>query len=1748
MTDKKLTLRALAFALACLMLFPCLPVVANADSAPQTVTTTLDLAEDKLFVFDLSKGSVTIGSTFSGQGYVKNGNTWSIGTLEGAHDAGNKYYIFQSGTKTVNLEGRTLTLTATDIDNSLMINKTVVHDPVNNTGVVQTWAAAATGRTSTANYIRIGGGSSAVQGTFDVTIDDIWSTARTNTDNFGAGASGISVYSANAGNFKVTLRLKGDNRLEHLFYCNSKTNSSLTITNGAGTLDPIGSLTVIAEQDVTKKSQSSSYYMNPLDPNSTDSNNARLTLNSWDSVIGGYDGHADVYNLNLAGGVIYAGASEQENCTAIGAGGNGTGVIKIAGDAIVTAVTHSTGNAIGGGIAHIATGGAGVVTIGENADDTCRVYAYNFGIFGLNRVPRNSNGYGTSNKTELDMARHVPGTAIGGAGSIKVAGSSGTVTINGGTVVAQSLGGTAIGGGSTVGIGQNGAGGAATVTINGGNVRAESIGMTLTSVMKNKDVAKGTSHTVEPGTAIGGGSSIAKIGGEATVNINGGNIYATGIGGGGSTYDVGGNADVTIIGGQMVSTTGIGGGTSVKASGGTATVVMNGGTVVSGGIGGGFSQTYGYANGTVKIDGGSLNSTMAAAPVNTAGEPVQLTRVSLFYEDFSVDKDKITKLTLQKMGEGYTIKDVYTDENGMIYLWIPEDDGVTLATVASKGNLINFTPNDEPDRIINANDIGALIYDSTMPRYIVTIAGSSYYSLFQDAAKIAPFYGSMIVEGGAFVYYLTKEQECNLSPYIGVISPGGDKIIQPNNQLLTPVAGNPNLYVGSAYVQSNVTIWYEIEVGGEKFFAIDLSAGDVTITEQAGGGLTITQAGYTLSGYKGKIYLTSAGYPTSNTVTVHSEAGDSSNISIHADELTVVSNGPVLSIESGCVDLTFGSEDNLMHSVDGAPIYVGDGGTHGAKLNLAVDGTDSIKLNTSATDSPIIMGPGTLDLNNGGGFLNIGKVGDATSQIAVGEFNLASKNDKYTAELYRGKYSYTVVGYVQDSKLYPPGTNTNGQSFSARGIHEIYTGVESTIEFDEVNYKLIVTLTVKNPAMNIGYCKVTPPGDDSDEITDLVLKSKTDKTIVLEIGGDAFEKGNLTIMAATAGDIPHVIHGSVNDGKYVYDGQAHSITAMVNTSLFEVWYSSTEELKEENYDLAGSTTEPGYTDVGVYTVYYYIQEKGNADPEREYNAVVGSAQLEIVKGTNEWILDLECSDVICGKDPNPRATAKWNNVGIVYTYYIDNGELGKVDGADQKIDDPLVFFKNVSEQSDYYVIATVPAGEIAGTGDVNYDALISNPVYFQALKLDAYSGKGRQLDRVQDGNTEALPVANNDAFSAYYKTQSAGVGSRLDFFGLDENNQPVQRTLPDQTRITMIVFSGATAEYYYYVVDGNGISKISLTEFRPMGETGNANYYQPESGTATEYQFCFEYRDMSSGSLDVRLNESQTVRVACQLTWDEQLLAIQQKIERLEVAGGYESISITVNPNVNGMGYKYLAFRIQGTYEAPGQTPVAFNLVNVESALAISALANNDTTTDSLSPVVATNDILVFCLGGVNEPVNKQYTLILSNVPAGKYDLEVIADVRLRAGMANDSHILQGIIKAGDDTFLNRATRRYTLVDENNDQRISVSTRTDVRVVPKTAEGQLVTATTTALNFVVLSENEASITMIGVRLYQKNANGGYNLMRDIGRDGLVIINGIVNNEFSIDISALGDSIANGTYRIEFIYEGRSCFCNIVVAK
>lgn len=464
------------------------------------ITYTFHKTKPNYIYLDLALDSVFIGKngTYSGSVY-RNG---VVEKVSGKHDANNKYYVYQ----TTESNRATCGLQA---DNSF------VRPPypsvkrnggqewsqyiINNTdvdAVIENWVTdvAAANRKGTKNRISV---FPVANTSFDLIIDNIYSTYQKQSQQRTTG--GISFEPVNTSNCKLTIFTKGDNRLGNIHYYNKTSNGSSIIFEGEGSL-------TVADVDLTLLGQASGL-------TGADAKKGYFG-NYYCSAIGGNDdGTREIcYGIEINSGILFAGSTVAENCSAIGGGGNGLGEVTINGGT-VTAVASTTGTAIGGGIGFSSMGGKGIVTINGG-----NVYAYN-----------------------LDNKRGIPSSAIGGAGSSASVGTEGIVTINGGNVYAYSALGTAIGGGSS----KTQKGGDAYVYINGGMTIAES----------------GSGAGIGGGSACTGGSNTSGYiynGGTATIeitNLKGTPIIRTGsIGGGDSKDPKGGkigSADINISGGDI---------------------------------------------------------------------------------------------------------------------------------------------------------------------------------------------------------------------------------------------------------------------------------------------------------------------------------------------------------------------------------------------------------------------------------------------------------------------------------------------------------------------------------------------------------------------------------------------------------------------------------------------------------------------------------------------------------------------------------------------------------------------------------------------------------------------------------------------------------------------------------------------------------------------------------------------------------------------------------------------------------------------------------------------------------------------------------------------------------------------------------------------------------------------------------------------------------------------------------------------
>ena len=97
------------------------------------------------------------------------------------------------------------------------------------------------------------------------------------------------------------------------------------------------------------------------------------------------------------------------------------------------------------------------------------------------------------------------------------------------------------------------------------------------------------------------------------------------------------------------------------------------------------------------------------------------------------------------------------------------------------------------------------------------------------------------------------------------------------------------------------------------------------------------------------------------------------------------------------------------------------------------------------------------------------------------------------------------------------------------------------------------------------------------------------------------KNGTYTITKAS---LPVVASGYSGE----YDGKDHGITVKMGQSDAVVYYAETE-LTGQDYATAGSTTNPAYTKVGEYTVYFYVATGGNYEPD----PASGSQTVRILK-------------------------------------------------------------------------------------------------------------------------------------------------------------------------------------------------------------------------------------------------------------------------------------------------------------------------------------------------------------------------------------------------------------------------------------------------------------------------------------------------------------------------------------------------------
>lgn len=479
--------------------------VSAQDVFPDNYTDESNALQGRnVIYYNLGLGDVVLTPSVA-SGYIWTGTKWEKTDNGGAHTHGYYYHIIVDPEKRFQGDPDAFRrayqypVTATNGGPVEIVNQ---KDAV---GVLEAWNIAAdqlkqAGHRQVSEYqITVSCGDG-----YYILLDNVWSTYQSSGSS---NLSGGLAFHPQKNNAKLRVYLKGDNRLGNVFYTNTILNDSRYTHpdpypyEGRHDFDKTNIIFYSADPD--NKGTLTVGDINPrLD---SDVHGA----NYYNSVIGGSDDRDKENSKGIVffSGTIFAGATPNDVCSAIGAGGNGEAYVAIHGGS-VTAVTSSTGTAIGGGIGWSEWGGKGTVIINNG-----EVNAYNKGIV------RDVDGNPT----------FVPAAAIGGGSSFFKKCYEATVKIYGGTVRAESVGGVAIGGGgSGFGDGSN-----AKVSIYGGDITAKSV--------KGDKNEYGLADDIAPGSSIGGGTGGVGggeveegpgRGGDCEFYMEGGTLKAGSVGGG----------------------------------------------------------------------------------------------------------------------------------------------------------------------------------------------------------------------------------------------------------------------------------------------------------------------------------------------------------------------------------------------------------------------------------------------------------------------------------------------------------------------------------------------------------------------------------------------------------------------------------------------------------------------------------------------------------------------------------------------------------------------------------------------------------------------------------------------------------------------------------------------------------------------------------------------------------------------------------------------------------------------------------------------------------------------------------------------------------------------------------------------------------------------------------------------------------------------------------------------------------------
>ncbi len=1007
-------------------------------------------------------------------------------------------------------------------------------------------------------------------------------------------------------------------------------------------------------------------------------------------------------------------------------------------------------------------------------------------------------------------------TAIGGGGN-----DYGEVTITGGKVKAIANGtGTALGGG----IGWGGGGGTGNITITGGEVFVANYG---------------------EGVAIGGGSSRGSAGSDGTVNITGGNVTAISTG-----------------------KTAIGGGNSRDRDGGNANIKISSGTVKATTIGSGYGKN-GYKNSNVTIVGGSINSLISTQPTN-GSEPVHLTRATIYESDEIQANIAISSL------EGinnYGLKDVKTDNNGTLYLWIPNGKEITGA--------IDRTGTEYTGSIAT-KAVGMLHHNSSKNYYSVKCSYNNDLTLYTDSELTSSFSGSLTAASGTNVSFWVKANKYNSTNYYSLktYKSNADNTMS----ILTPEKDSNisnGLYHYTLMLDTDKDIWFETSDGTTNRLSLDLLLGNIILNDNK-----VTVGGYTLSNYTGKYNLTSGGISTGSTLIIKSGTHE-----IIADRLVVDTNNSAIRMEGGTLNLSSSSYENSMKSSNDEVIHL----YNGSNLNLTDTG-GSLKLETTKNNTSTIGGDGNVKITKNGGFLNIITKGTA-SQI--------------TAKNYTYKLATSISNTVLPYSVTLSGRTIIGYSSNYSGTRKMYNKNHAHTASSGAEFKAIGVEYVDY----VEGSTITPSiSDDNNAVFTI---QNTPSTAYVENGGNILTKdtdytfttsgttGTLAVKGTSITD--HLVVALVNeqelaividsvDQTYEYDGKAHSIDVRViyPRENVKIQYSTdNSNWQEESIN---------YTDPGIHTIYWKVSADG-------YIEKTGSNKVTIGSAPNYWTKALTIKSLRLGETPNPNAEAKWGTETIIYEYSKSPND-GFTDVPPDKI-------------GGYYVRATI--AEKPGL----YGGLTSDAVRFYIEPTAVYIKDLYTMDKLTTfagiaPSTKGV-LSNDKSFSVLYNflyIPDKNIGEYITI-NFSEN-------IPIGTKIALVDFSEGDniVDAYYYKVETE-TSSITSNNFKKMGSSAESTFEKGTNGEvySATYQILVQFPKSNTLSDNITMNLSHDGEIitASDITIDTTTSDLKGNVELNNVAtsNGKVTANAIVTNTTTKENYKNVL--TIALYKSDGTTPISFS-------------------------------------------------------------------------------------------------------------------------------------------------------------------------------------------------------------------------------